>query len=203
MKKSDLKSGMVVKLRDWKEKMILIDDVFCSYEKKDFLKIGNYDEKLNFKSNDRLDIVEVYKCKYPNLLKCFAENNLELIWKREKEIDWSKIPFGTRVRVWDSGEKSYKGKFLGYNQEEEGYYPFNVFVDVDYDVAWEKCELIEEPEEEKEEKEELTLEILHQEYLKYCEAFIVNDDCCDCKYIDNRHGCFSSFILKNYNVTRK
>ena len=67
MKKSDLKSGMVVSLRDWKEKMILIDDVFCSYERKDFLKIGNYDEKLNFKSNDRLDIVEVYKCKYPNL----------------------------------------------------------------------------------------------------------------------------------------
>lgn len=87
MKKSDLKSGMVVSLRDWKDKMILIDDVFCSYERKDFLKIGNYDEKLNFKSNDRLDIVEVYKCKYPNLLKCFAEDKLELIWEREEKIE--------------------------------------------------------------------------------------------------------------------
>lgn len=94
MKKSDLQSGMVVSLRDWKEKFILIDDVFCSYERKDFLKIGNYDENLNFKGNDRLDIIEVYKCKYPNLLKCFAEDKLELIWERgkvEKELTFEEV----------------------------------------------------------------------------------------------------------------
>lgn len=144
MKKQDLKSGMVVILRDWKEKFILIGDTLCSATGKDFLLLDSYTDNLKHNYNDDLDIVEIYKCKYPNLMSCFIDNKLELIWEREEEIDWSKIPFGTRVRVWDGGQVYHEGKFLGYNEEEKGHYPFNVFVDVRYDVVWENCELIED-----------------------------------------------------------
>ena len=85
MKKSDLKSGMVVKLRDWKEKFILIGDTLCSVTGKDFLTLSSYDDDLKTNSNERLDVVEVYKCKYPNLMSCFIEEKLELIWEREED----------------------------------------------------------------------------------------------------------------------
>ena len=86
MKKSDLKSGMVVSLRDWKEKFILIGNTLCSVTGKDFLLLDSYDDddlKHNF--NDNLDITEVYKCKYPNLMSSFINDKLELIWKREED----------------------------------------------------------------------------------------------------------------------
>ena len=30
-------------------------------------------------------VEEVYKCKYPNLMSCFINDKLELIWKREED----------------------------------------------------------------------------------------------------------------------
>lgn len=191
MKKSDLKSGMVVKLRDWKEKFILIGDTLCSANGKNFLILDSYDDDLKHNYNDDLDIVEVYKCEYPNLMSCFLENKLELIWERE-EVDWSKVPFGTKVKVWDSGEESYEGKFLGYNEEEEVDYPFNVFVNVNYDVAWEKCELIEEPKE-------VNIESINEEFHDHCSK----NDCTSCEYRDVKIKCSVLFMDKNYNITRK
>ena len=94
MKKSDLQSGMVVSLRDWKEKFILIGDIFCNATGKDFLLLDSYYDDLKHNYNDNLDIVEIYKCEYPNLMSCFLGNKLELVWKREeveKEVTFEEM----------------------------------------------------------------------------------------------------------------
>lgn len=198
MKRTDLKSGMVVKFINWDKLCILIDNVFCEVDGSGFMQLNGYDENMhNTRVGKEWDIVEVYKCKYPNIMSCFIKNELELIWER-KEIDWSKVPFGTMVRVWDSGEESYEGKFLGYNEEEEGYYPFNVFVDVKYDVAWEKCELIEEPKEEK----ELTYEEILKASEEYCDKNISTVGCGNCKH-SKESFCEFSWILDNFKIIRK
>lgn len=91
MKKQDLESGMVVSFKDWKEKFILIQDALCCANGKDFLMLDSYDDDLQHNYNDNFDIVEVYKCEYPNLMSCFIEGKLELIWKREeveKEVEY-------------------------------------------------------------------------------------------------------------------
>lgn len=186
MERTDLKSGMVVKLRDWKDKFILIDDVFCSYERKNFLKIGNYDEKLNFKNDNKLDIVEVYKCKYPNLLKCLIEDKLESIWKR-KEIDWRNVTFGTKVRCWSSREEKIEGKFLAHVDGHN--LPFRIYADGCV-YAGEHCELIEEP------KEEVTFKCIDREMNLYCKW---ENKRCDKKC----DSCGIKYVLQNYNVTRK
>ena len=95
MKKSDLKSGMVVKLREYDKLYILIGDVFCSYNGKAFISLNKYDDELRYTfyiDEKEMDITEVYKCKYPNIMSCFIENKLELVWKREeveKEVEYT------------------------------------------------------------------------------------------------------------------
>lgn len=95
MKKQDLKSGMIVKFREYDKLFILIGDAFYSHDGESFIRLNKYDEELLYTFNDDgLDIVEVYKCKYPNLMSCFIENKLELIWEREeveKEVTFEEL----------------------------------------------------------------------------------------------------------------
>lgn len=192
MKKSDLKSGMIVSLRDWKEKFILIGDIFCNATGKDFLELSNYDDDLKHNFNDRFDITEVYKSKYPNLMSSFLGDKLELIWERE-EVDWSKVPFGTRVRVWDDNkENALEGKFISYYGEE---YPFIVFVNDEENMPWRYCELIEQPKEEK----EVTYNEIDEKMMKYC----IDNKEHECNGNISCGKCTLKFLLENYNVTRK
>lgn len=95
MKKSDLKSGMVVKFREYDTLFILINDAFYSYDGESFIKLSKYDDELYYIFNEsELDIVEVYKCKWPNVMSCFIDRKLELIWKREeteKEVTYEEL----------------------------------------------------------------------------------------------------------------
>lgn len=146
MKKSDLKSGMVVKFRYGNSMFMLIDNVFCSVDGRGYVKLDSYNENMcNIKDGNQWDIVEVYKCRHTNLMYCFLENKLNLIWVRELYTDWSKVPFGTKVRCWDNNKSRAKeGKFLAY--KNKSYYPFRVYIDLeDYneEVAWKYCELVE------------------------------------------------------------
>lgn len=87
MKKSDLKPGMVIETRG--KELFVFNGELGKY----------YDENLKFDcttSNGMADIVRVYKQ---------SRNNLIKIWEREKEIDWTKVPIGTKVRA-----KTYEGE---------------------------------------------------------------------------------------------
>lgn len=142
MKKTNLKSGMIVESRGG-ERFIFVDNRLLSI--KHWMKLETYNDDLlvNRTGLESLDIVKIYKPKEANLDLLLGEKELELIWERN-EIDWSIVPFGTKVRCWDSNKsKSKEGKFLDYINNT--YYPFRVYInhsDYNEEVSWRHCELI-------------------------------------------------------------
>lgn len=101
MKKSDLKSGMVVVIRD--RKYVLIGDNFVNDT--GFIGLEGYDEDLKYKYSSDIgewDITKVYSA--PNWGRGFTERlstlyASKLLWDREREVDWGKIPKGTKVQI--------------------------------------------------------------------------------------------------------
>ena len=196
MKKSDLKSGMVVELRKGTRFMYINDYLYNEMHE---YNISHYNDDLIHVQNVRIcDVVKVFKidrsklkCQFKNitLYELLTDEFLELIWQRD-EVDWSKVPFGTKVRVWDyAGDTKYDGRFLSYCEEHEN--SFHVFLHEDCYGAFRHCELAEEPISNKE---------LKQKYIKYLkeEYHCVGDE------IDiDEVSCLTDYIFKNYNVTRK
>ena len=133
MKKSDLKDGMIVEYRKREcgddRYNIVLNNRFVSLQ--GWMKFEDYNEDLTFEgsySSDRnWDIVKVYKPKKLNSLQEIYEDDLELIWEREKEIDWSKVPKWTKVQVRDEDSREWKNRyFLRFEDEEYTAYPYYV-----------------------------------------------------------------------------
>ena len=144
MNKKDLKNFMVVKLRNGYKK-IFLDNRFLNGVT---YSIGEYDDDLKYHKrtkNNGLDIVEVYRVieLSDDLESLLDDWNLELIWKREEEVDWTKVEFGTPVLVKNPYESEWKeGVFLEFNDEFTS--PFMVYVKgYRYrNVLWEQCRLV-------------------------------------------------------------
>ncbi|EIF6155373.1 hypothetical protein LFJ62_003080 [Clostridium perfringens] len=132
MKKSDLKDGMIVETGE--DLYLVCGDKFLSLN--GYMQFKDYDENLKIKDEgfEKYNINFVYKeagslgLGLKNLLN--STNLLEKIWERKKEIDWSKVPFGTKVQASDhsalkesrrnslvSYEKRLKKPFLIFNEE--------------------------------------------------------------------------------------
>ena len=132
MNKSDLKNGMIVTLRRGVDRVIIgkclvNDDVdICNI-------LENYND----------DLTHINNCKSEDIMK--IEYGGEIIW--ERKIDWSEVPFGTKVRAWDYNEKTkLVGRFLTYDEDDEET-PFLVFVEDEKRAYWYKhCEIIVEDE---------------------------------------------------------
>lgn len=188
MKKSDLKDGMIVELRNG-DMCIVIGDRLLDLTT--YIDLVSYNDNLTC-TDTEFDVIRVYENKDMCGLddKCNIER-LNLIWER-KEVDWSKVPLGTKVRVWDEetyGEK-FEGKFLEYAPEHDEY-PFRVYTKEDKDIGlWGNCELIEEP---------VTYDELKEAFNNYC----AGRRCTDCKYETNTYASRDNYMLQNYNVTRK
>lgn len=192
MQKSDLKNGMIVEISNG-DRFIVIDNFILGNT---WNNLNSYNEDLTEKCIDKCDIVKVYKVTCGRTLDKILKPNesfgVELIWERN-ETDWSKVPFGTRVRVWDEetyGEK-FEGKFLEYAPEHDEY-PFRVYTKEDKDIGlWGNCELIEEP---------ISYEEIVFEYNKHCSS---KESVCEgCNYIYDK-DCTVSYMVDNYNITRK
>lgn len=109
MNKSELKNGLVAKLSSG-FKYLIIDNDLTNVGKT--ISLNNYNETLKDISGNNLgDIIEIYKikkvCRFGNLLN---DKNLELIWKREEEIDWDNVPVGTKVLVRDFENMPWREK---------------------------------------------------------------------------------------------
>lgn len=87
MNKSALKNGMHVKLRDGSIREYY-KGYFIGVEYNELGCIDFYDIDLKHNTESELDIMKV-----------FDEDN-NTIWERE-EVDWSKVPVGTKVKVSD------------------------------------------------------------------------------------------------------
>lgn len=120
MKKSDLENGMIIEWNDnFNELGVIIGDSIRYKNGYDELSI--LDENLRYKKDKKDYISAIYKVKEKccSLLNIFKKENLELIWKRPREIDWSKVPFGVKVFVCDYPltEEEIKNKCF-YDDEE-------------------------------------------------------------------------------------
>ena len=133
MNKSDLKTGMIVTLRRGVERVIIGERLF---EEEGFITstLKNYNDDLTYINN----------CTSEDIMK--IEYGGKVIWER---VEWDKVPFGTKVRVWDDdGEVDY-GRFILYDEDKGYEFPFLVFVEDEKDINWFKyCEIIKEGEDE-------------------------------------------------------
>ena len=130
MEKSDLKNGMIVTLRRGAERVIIGRFLFDEE--------GTITSKLDYYNDD---LTYTNNCTSEDIMK--IEYGGEIIW--ERKIDWSKVPFGTKVRAWDYNEKTKLiGRFLTYDEDDEET-PFLVFVEDEKRAYWYKhCEIIGE-----------------------------------------------------------
>ena len=132
MRKSDLKTGMIVTLRRGVERVIIGERLFEEEEGFITSTLKNYNDNLTYINN----------CTSEDIMK--IEYGGKVIWER---VEWDKVPFGTKVRVWDDdGEVDY-GRFILYDEETCENMPFLVFVEDEKDVLFFKnCEIIKEEE---------------------------------------------------------
>lgn len=121
MKKNDLENGMIVETRKGLRFLILgenlIGDDLCN-------ALNSYDEQMNDKLFDDsdYDIIKVYKFNGKVILsEIFEDKNLKLIWEKERELDWSKVPEWTKVQVKFPGEVEWENYLF------TNYLPNNVF----------------------------------------------------------------------------
>lgn len=123
MEKSDLKDGMIVEYKDGKFGLKLGTRIISQNE---HLELEDLEENLT--TENELDvIVRIYESVNVYFFSEINDKNkLKLIWERPREIDWSKVPFGTKVVASDF-EESLKRKyiFVVYKEELEKY-PFIV-----------------------------------------------------------------------------
>ena len=135
MKKSDLKTGMIVTLRRGVERIIIRK---CLFDED-----GITTSTLNCYNDD---LTYINNCTNEDIMK--IEYGGKVIWER---VDWEKVPFGTKVRAWDDEEDKVVGKFLDYDDKDNEELPFFIFIkDSECEAkAWwfKNCEIIKEGEE--------------------------------------------------------
>lgn len=99
MEKKDLRNGMVIEDKT-REKGLILNGYIN--KKTGCVSLANYNEDLTHKFCKKLSIEKVYKvdapCKIDNLL-----DKVLLIWKKPREIDWSKVPKWTKVQYERNG----------------------------------------------------------------------------------------------------
>lgn len=158
--KNDLQTGHIVVTKG-EGNAILIGG---SFKRSSYLSNGcvmsdlsEYKDDLTFEDiiNLNFNIIAVYKIKncscdisLNTLIDCLPEDNVELIWEREKEIDWTKVPKFTRVQVRDRDDSEWSNRyFIKYG--EDRHYPYKAtfsgeFAYEDDYTGWEQIRIYDE-----------------------------------------------------------
>lgn len=103
MKKSDLKDGMIIELRNIEEGLGVVINNLILF-KDAYYCLDNFTENLENTYLKDLDVIKVYVLNAHvtmNEILSGKKELLKVIWERPREIDWSKVPFGTKVIVSD------------------------------------------------------------------------------------------------------
>ena len=107
MKKSDLKTSMVVETRDGNRYMVLRGDIPDAQDgagiianHKGYISIARYNDGMNLDASSSGDIMKVYRPTAFGLDAMLSVND-NLIWER-KELDWGLVEEDTKVLVSDS-----------------------------------------------------------------------------------------------------
>lgn len=170
-----------------KRKVGLLKDLKEFYRRKNI----ELQADIEVKENSVCNLLEANK--ELSLSNNYLENKIKLleqVWERN-EIDWSKVPVGTKVLVSDNENNWYEHLFIDYRNDEE--LKFRA-MDIKHKQLhnWKYCKLAEKP------KDEVTFDDIDKEMKKYCDEHNESEICskrCD--------SCGMKYILDNYNVTRK
>ena len=145
MKKSDLKNGMIVELRNGDICIVIGEKMLDSRGRQNF---NNYDEDLISHKHSAFDVIKIYEDKSMNCLcDIYINSRLKMLWQRA-EIDWSKVPVDTKVLVSDCGKHWYNRYFVKYR-----YGMYHTFPDgltswsaneENGVIKWKYCKLAEE-----------------------------------------------------------
>lgn len=135
MKKVDLKCGMIVKIRRGEFGLVTESKILF---KTTYVYLSSLTDNLKIKDRDDLDIVKVYNSRAIFCLRDLMdikERDLDLVWEREYEINWTRVPIGTRVMVSDNKHYGFiEMVFIGYEPRLEKY-PFIVANSMDDSVT--------------------------------------------------------------------
>lgn len=108
--KSCLENGMVLEVNKGYF-FILIDGVMMG--ETGFIELSDLNNELVCECANILSVKKVYKVKRPSCFRnVFKGINLELLWQRDKEIDWGKVPEGTKVQVKDHHDKEWVNRYF-------------------------------------------------------------------------------------------
>lgn len=128
MKKSDLKDGMIIEFRNIEEGLGVVINNLILF-KDAYYCLDNFTENLDNTHLKDLDVIKVCVLNAHvtmNEILSGKKELLKVMWERKKEIDWNKVPFGTKVVASDFEERLNREYiFVGYKEELEKY-PFIV-----------------------------------------------------------------------------
>lgn len=195
MNKSDLKDGMILKLRDNNVYSLLhgyLLELSLNDTYKIIASIDDYDDEF-INCNVSLDDSSVL-----DIIKIYDKDLKLLLWER-KEVDWSKVPFGTKVVCWNEDDTvEYEGKFLEYD-EKQILYKYQVYVKGYTEHLYKYCKL------EEDQKEEVTYNGMMKSIDKICDKnYKKNKTCCGCIAFNSNGLCNRSVIADaNFTITRK
>lgn len=203
MKKSELKNGMVVELRNGNRYLILngnlVDKNFnlslnLDFYMNDTMKVNEskiyaiLNKEVDY---SKLDINKVFS-DYTSLLMKGLES---VVWERE-EIDWSKVPIGTKILFSINGEEYTEGLFIKKDGNK-----FIVCVDMENRLfsSCNYCKLAEES------KEKVSYKELLDEFNNYCDKYYnKNNSCVGCECYDGTNICRKEKIIDNrFTIIRK
>mgnify|MGYP007007463252 FL=1 len=186
MNKSDLKNGMIYKIRNGYSFYIILNRVHRLNDKNN-PDIGALDDILEYYYDDL-----THKENRWNDIMIIKDVNGKLLWKRE-EIDWTRIPVDTKILVRDSDNKEWNRRYFAKYKNGKVYTFMNNGTSWNTTLMkmWEQAKL-EEP------SEKVTLEELHKEFMDSCIS-----GCDNCDYANITLPCEFCWVMDNYNVARK
>lgn len=205
MNKSDLKDGMMLKLRN-DNMYSLLHGYLLELSLNDTYKIiasmDDYNDEFencnsNLDDKSVMDVMKIY------------DKDMNVLWERE-EVDWSKVPKDTKVLV-SNGERDdidFEESFVRryFAKYENGiFYTYaqgtDIWTSESYCytlVPWDYCKLVEEPEEEAT-KEEINENELRKILGIECSYIQGSGRCLD----QTCTSCISRIILSKFNMIPK
>lgn len=191
MNKSDLKDGMMLRLRNNNIYSLLhgyllelsLNDTYKIIASMDdyTYELENFNDDLEV--NYSFDVVKIY------------DKDMNKLWERY-EVDWDKVPTGTKVMVKFNYRDTYKeGIFIGVSDNGR-------FLTYDKSAGilhWNYCVLVEES------KEKITYKDLNKEVDKICKKYYMeNKTCKGCLAYNSNGLCNRGHIADNkFIITRR
>ena len=111
--KNDLKTGMVVECKNGFRYMVITETVDTPggvangilISANGWMPLSEYNNDLGYDYSS-FSIEKVYKSDIYGLTAMLKDAN-EIIWEREKEIDWYKVPVDTKILVRDYEDENW------------------------------------------------------------------------------------------------